>query len=394
MKTIRDFALKDKKVIIRVDFNVPIENGIIKDDNKIKESLETINYAIKNGSKVILLSHLGRIDTEEDKLINSLKPISERLSELLNKEVIFSSETRGTLLETKITKMHNGDVLLIENTRFEDLNGKLESSNDENLGKYWASLGDIFINDAFATIHRIHASNVGIATHLKSGIGFLMEKELNSFKPVLTNPKHPFILILGGSKVSDKIGLIENLITKVDYILIGGGMAFTFLQASGLNVGSSIVDLDHLNYCQELLKKYKDKIILPIDVITGLDKDKNTIVKEHFISDIESNEKGFDIGNNTLKVFEQYLKDSKLIVWNGPMGVFEIDEFSKGTKKLCDIITKLDAFTIVGGGDTARAVINFGYKDKFSHVSTGGGASLELLEGKVLKALEVLEKQL
>lgn len=392
MKTIKDFALKDKKVIIRVDFNVPIENGIIKDDNKIKESLETINYAIKNDSKVILLSHLGRIDTEEDKLINSLKPIGERLSELLNKEVIFSSETRGTLLETKIAKMHNGDVLLIENTRFEDLNGKLESSNDENLGKYWASLGDIFINDAFATIHRIHASNVGIANHLKSGIGFLMEKELNSFKPVLTNPKHPFILILGGSKVSDKIGLIENLITKVDYILIGGGMAFTFLKASGLNVGSSIIDLDHLNYCQELLKKYKDKIILPIDIITGLDKNKNTIVKERFISDIESNEKGFDIGNNTLKVFEQYLKDSKLIVWNGPMGVFEIDEFSKGTKKLCDIITKLDAFTIVGGGDTARAVINFGYKDKFSHVSTGGGASLELLEGKVLKALEVLEK--
>ena len=248
MKTIKDFDLKNKKVIIRVDFNVPIEDGIILDDNRIKESLDTITYAIKAEAKIILLSHLGRIKTEEDKIKNDLKPVSNRLSQLLNQEVIFVDETRGSKLETAIANMQPTDVLLIQNTRYEDLNNKAESNNDQNLGKYWASLGDIFINDAFGTAHRAHASNVGIATYLPSGIGLLLERELKTFEPLLYNPKRPFTLILGGAKVKDKIGVIENLIDKVDYLLIGGGMAFTFLKASGLNVGSSLVDNESIRF--------------------------------------------------------------------------------------------------------------------------------------------------
>lgn len=393
MKTIKDFDLKNKKVIIRVDFNVPIEDGIILDDNRIKESLDTITYAIKAEAKIILLSHLGRIKTEEDKIKNDLKPVSNRLSQLLNQEVIFVDETRGSKLETAIANMQPTDVLLIQNTRYEDLNNKAESNNDQNLGKYWASLGDIFINDAFGTAHRAHASNVGIATYLPSGIGLLLERELKTFEPLLYNPKRPFTLILGGAKVKDKIGVIENLIDKVDYLLIGGGMAFTFLKASGLNVGSSLVDNESISFCQKLLNKYPNKIILPIDVITGLEANSKTVTRTCFISDILNNELGLDIGPNTLKVFKQYLLDSKLIFWNGPMGVFEIDKFSRGTKLLCDIIAQIEAVTIVGGGDTASAVINMGYKDKFTHISTGGGAALELLEGKKLPALEVIESR-
>ena len=393
MKTIKDFDLKNKKVIIRVDFNVPIEDGIILDDNRIKESLDTITYAIKAEAKIILLSHLGRIKTEEDKIKNDLKPVSNRLSQLLNQEVIFVDETRGSKLETAIANMQPTDVLLIQNTRYEDLNNKAESNNDQNLGKYWASLGDIFINDAFGTAHRAHASNVGIATYLPSGIGLLLERELKTFEPLLYNPKRPFTLILGGTKVKDKIGVIENLIDKVDYLLIGGGMAFTFLKASGLNVGSSLVDNESISFCQKLLNKYPNKIILPIDVITGLEANSKTVTRTCFISDILNNELGLDIGPNTLKVFKQYLLDSKLIFWNGPMGVFEIDKFSRGTKLLCDIIAQIEAVTIVGGGDTASAVINMGYKDKFTHISTGGGAALELLEGKKLPALEVIESR-
>lgn len=393
MKTIRDFDLKDKKVIIRVDFNVPLDNDIILDDNRIKESLDTIKYAIKENAKVILLSHLGRIKTEEDKIDNSLKPVSSRLSQFLDKEVTFINETRGSKLEQAIENMQSKDVLLVQNTRYEDLNNKAESNNDEQLGKYWASLGDVFINDAFGTVHRAHASNVGIATYLPSGIGLLLERELKIFEPLLYNPKRPFTLILGGSKVKDKIGVIENLIDKVDYLLIGGGMAFTFLKASDLSVGKSIVDEESLDFCFNLLNKYPDKIILPIDVVTGLEVDAKTVSKTCFISDIEANELGLDIGPNTLKLFKQYLNDSKLIFWNGPMGVFEVDKFSRGTKLLCDIISEIEAVSIIGGGDTASAVINMGYKDKFTHISTGGGAALELLEGKKLPALEVIENR-
>ena len=383
MKTIRDFDLNGKKVIIRVDFNVPIKEGVIKDDTRIKESLKTINYAISNNAKVILMSHLGRIKEESDKIKNTLKPVSVRLSELLEKPVKFVSTTRGSELEDAINNLNNGDVLLMENTRFEDLPDKKESKNDPELGKYWASLGDIYINDAFGTAHRAHASNVGIASNLESGIGFLIEKELENLLPAINNPERPFTVILGGAKVSDKIGVIENLVIKADYILIGGGMAFTFLKASGVEIGNSLLDEENVDFCKKILKEHKDKIILPIDVVTDL--------KECFITDITKEEKGLDIGPKTVKLFKQYLDNSKTIIWNGPVGMFEDEKYSNGTKGICEILKNINAVKIAGGGDTASAVKNFGYEQAFTHISTGGGASLELLEGKVLPGIDIIK---
>ena len=383
MKTIRDFDLNNKKVIIRVDFNVPIKDGIITDDTRIKESLKTINYAIENNAKVILMSHLGRIKEESDKLKNTLKPISIRLSELLNKQVIFIPNTRGIELENAINNLNNGDVLLMENTRFEDLPDKKESKNNEELGKYWASLGDIYINDAFGTAHRAHASNVGIASNLESGIGFLIEKELDNLLPAINNPSKPFTVILGGAKVSDKIGVIENLVKKADYILIGGGMAFTFLKAKGMEIGKSLLDDESIDFCKKILSENESKIILPIDVVTEL--------KECFITDITKNETGLDIGSKTVKLFKQYLDNSKTIIWNGPVGMFEEDRYSNGTKGICEILKNINATKIAGGGDTASAVKNFGYEEAFTHISTGGGASLELLEGKVLPGIDIIK---
>ncbi len=385
MKTIRDFDLKDKKVIIRVDFNVPIKDGIIKDDNRIKESLETINYAINHDAKVILLSHLGRIKEESDLAKNSLLPVSIRLSELLKKKVIFINKTRGSELEKSINNMQNGDVLLMENTRYEDLDGKKESSNDLELGKYWASLGDIFINDAFGTSHRAHASNVGIASILPSGIGFLIEKELNNMLPVIENPHHPFTVIMGGSKVSDKIGVIDNLINKCDYLLIGGGMAYTFLKAKGEEIGKSLFEEEYLDYCKKLLNK-TDKIILPVDHVVSKDLESTECtVKEAIASD----DIALDIGPKTIKLFEKYVHESKTIVWNGPVGMFENPLYQNGTKSICAMFNK-NQTVIIGGGDSASAVINLGYKDNVTHISTGGGASLELLEGKELPGIKVI----
>lgn len=383
MKTIKDFDLNDKKVIIRVDFNVPIKDGIIKDDTRIIESLKTIKYAIDNNAKVILMSHLGRIKEEADKEKNTLLPVSIRLSELLKKTVKFVNKTRGEELEKAIESLKPSDVLLMENTRFEDLDGKKESGNDSELGKYWASLGDIYINDAFGTAHRAHASNVGIASNLESGIGFLIEKELNNLLPAVNNPEHPFTVILGGAKVSDKIGVIENLVNKADYILIGGGMAFTFLKASGVEIGSSLLDEDSIDFCKKMLKENKDKLILPIDVVTDL--------KECFITDITNEEKGLDIGPKTVKLFKQYLDVSKTVIWNGPVGMFEDEKYSGGTKGICEILRNIKAVKIAGGGDTASAIKQFGYDKIFTHISTGGGASLELLEGKVLPGIEVIK---
>lgn len=389
MKTIRDFELNNKKVIIRVDFNVPMKDGVITDDTRIKESLETINYAIDKGAKVILLSHLGRIKEESDLEKNNLYPVAVRLSELLNKKVLFSNHTRGKILEDRINNMNNGEVLLIQNTRYEDLVGKKESSNDQELGKYWASLGDIYINDAFGTSHRAHASNVGIASNLPSGIGFLIEKELNAFNKVLTNPDKPLTVILGGAKVKDKIGVIKNLVNVADYILIGGGMAYTFLKATGINIGKSLLDEESIDFCKEMLEKYKDKIILPIDSVNATDINESG--RTSFINEIKDNEMGLDIGYNTVKLFKTYLENSKTIIWNGPVGMFEQEEFNKGTIGICEILKNLDAIKIIGGGDTASAIINLGYKDYMTHISTGGGASLELLEGKKLPGIEVIE---
>ena len=389
-KTIKNYRLKNKKVIIRVDFNVPIKNGIIEDDNRIKASLETIKYAADKGAKVILMSHLGRIKQEEDKIGKTLKPVSEALSKLLNQKVLFIPYTRGKELENAINKMNNGDILLMENTRFEDADNKKESNNDPELGKYWASLGDIFINDAFATSHRAHASNVGIASNLKSGIGFLIEKELEIFNPILKKPKRPFTVILGGAKVSDKIGVIKNLSKKADYILIGGGMAYTFLKSEGYEIGNSLIDYDSLDFCTKILKKYENKIILPIDTVNGLEIKESTSTSTCLINDIKEEEIGLDIGPKTIELFKNYIKKSKTIIWNGPVGYFEIEAFANGTKNLCEILKQSDAEVIIGGGDTGSAVNKFGYSDSYMHISTGGGASLELLEGRTLPGISII----
>lgn len=382
MKRIDETNLKNKTVIIRVDFNVPIKDGVIIDDNRIKESLKTINYCLDNNCKIILLSHLGKVKTEEDKLKNTLKPVSIRLSELLNKEVIFVPETRGKIVDETVKNMKDKDIVLLENTRFEDLNGKLESNCDDTLSSYWASLGDIFINDAFGTCHRKHASNVGISKHLPSCLGFLILKELDNLLPIINNPKKPFTVILGGAKISDKINLVKNLIEKADYILIGGAMAYTFLKAKGISVGKSLVDEEAISFVKSLPM---DKIILPIDHIVSLEIDG----KKKKVYDIGSNEIGLDIGPETEKLFKSYLEKSKTVFWNGPMGYYENVSYQDGTRYICDVISNLDITSVVGGGDSASCVINMGYIDKFTHISTGGGASLELLSGKTLPGVNI-----
>lgn len=391
-KTIKDYNLKGKKVIIRCDFNVPIENGIIKDETRIKKSLRTIRYARKEGAKIILLSHLGRIKTEEDKEKYTLKPVADLLSKSLRKKVKFFNQTRGKEIEEYIKNMKEKDVVLLENTRFEDLDNKKESKNDKKLGKYWASLGDIFINDAFGTIHRTHASNVGISKNLKSGIGFLVEKEIKELNK-LDTPKKPYTIILGGSKVSDKINLIQNLVKKADYILIGGAMSFTFLKAAGFNVGSSLCEKEEIPFCTKMLNKYPEKIILPIDIVTAKEIKEKTEIKTRFINEIEEDEIGLDIGKKTIEVFKQYIDDSKTIFWNGPMGYFEIKKFSKGTKEICHLVANSKAYKIIGGGDTARAVKEMDYEKQMNHISTGGGASLTYLEKTKLKALELIDEK-
>lgn len=388
-KSIRDYKLKDKKVIIRCDFNVPMKDGKITDDNRIVQSIPTIEYAINEGAKVILMSHLGKVKTEEDKKDKSLNVVAKRLEELLKKPVNFINQTRGEKLENAIKNMKSGEIILVENTRFEDINGKMESSNNEELGKYWASLGDLFINDAFGTSHRSHASNVGIASNIDSGIGFLVEKELKILNPAIDNPKRPFVVILGGSKVSDKINVIENLVEIADYILIGGGMCNTFLKAEGYNVGNSLVDNDNIEFCTKILKKYSNKIILPVDLVVS-DEFKDVKGHQKDINELDDEDISMDIGSKTIELFKKYIDSAKQIIWNGPMGVFEFKNYQNGTKKICEIISSNKNTTIIGGGDSAAAAIQFGYKDKFTHISTGGGASLELLEGKILPGIDII----
>lgn len=389
-KTIRDFDLDGKRVIIRLDLNVPMQDGKITDDSRIKKALPTIEYAIKNNAKVILMSHLGRIKKEEDKDMYSLENVAFRLSELLDKEIIFVTETRGNLLEDEIYNLENGQILLMENTRFEDFPDKKESSNDEELGKYWASLGDIFINDAFGTCHRSHCSNVGIASYLPSGIGFLIEKELSSFSKVIENPIRPYSVILGGSKVSDKISIIENIIPKVDYLLIGGVMAYTFLRAKDKPIGNSLLEESQISFASKILNQYEDKIILPIDHIV---KSEDGAIREILIENTQKGDIGFDIGTKTLEKYNSILEKSKTILWNGPVGKFEEKEFSNGTFTLLKMLSEKNAVTILGGGDTSAAAHQLLMEDEFTHISTGGGASLELLEGKCLPGIECIDEK-
>lgn len=390
-KTIRDFDITNKTVIIRCDLNVPMKNNKIMDDNRIVNSVPTIKYALKNKAKVVVLSHLGRIKTESDKINNSLEEVSHYLSRILGINVEFVNETRGSVLENKIKALEPGKIILVQNTRYEDYPDKLESGNDDNLGKYWASLGDIFINDAFGTCHRTHASNVGIASNLPSGIGFLVEKELNMLSNVLSCPKHPYVVIMGGAKINDKIKVINKLINQADYLLVGGGIANTFLVAKGYDLEKSIYDEESVIYCKKLLEKYPNKIILPVDGYFNTDYIDGPIVKYALVNEVPEGMMMLDIGPKTIELFETYISKSKTCFWNGPVGVSEFHNFEYGTKKLCEILYKSDADTVVGGGDSAAAAIKFGYKDKFKHISTGGGASLELIEGKLLPGINVID---
>ncbi|WP_303220043.1 phosphoglycerate kinase [Enterococcus asini] len=390
-KTIEDIDLKDKKVLVRVDFNVPLKDGVIGDDTRIKAALPTIQYVIDHDGKAILFSHLGRVKTEEDKAGKSLAPVAKRLGELLGKEVTFIPETRGAELEAAIANMKDGDVLVFENTRFEDVDGKKESKNDPELGKYWASLGDVFVNDAFGTAHRAHASNVGIAsTGIPTVAGFLMEKEIKFIGEAVEDPKRPMIAILGGAKVSDKIGVIKNLIPKADKIMIGGGMTYTFYAAKGMKIGKSLVETDKIELAKELIAEAGDKLVLPIDNVCAAEF-SNDVPTETIEGEIEGDVMALDIGPASVALFAETLAGAKTVVWNGPMGVFEMSNFANGTIGVCEAIANLEgATTIIGGGDSAAAAEQLGFADKFTHISTGGGASLELLEGKTLPGLAAI----
>ena len=384
-KVVTDLDVAGKKVLVRADFNVPMKDGAITNDNRIVQALPTINYLIENNAKVILFSHLGKVKAEEDKAKLSLKPVADRLAELLGKEVTFVPETRGEALEAAVAALKDGDVLVFENTRFEDVDGKKESKNDPELGKYWASLGDLFVNDAFGTAHRAHASNVGIASNLESAAGFLMEKEIKFIGGAVDEPVRPFVAILGGAKVSDKIGVIKHLLNKADKVLIGGGMAYTFMKAQGLEIGKSLLEADKVELAKELLESAGDKLILPIDAKMahefGNDVEITIAKNEEFPAD----QMALDIGPASIELFAKELEGAKTVVWNGPMGVFELSNFAQGTIGVCEAIAKLsDAVTIIGGGDSAAAAMQLGFADDFTHISTGGGASLEYLEGKEL----------
>lgn len=382
-KNITDYNYHSKKVIIRCDLNVPIINGKITDDTRIKESLHSIKYLIQEKAKVIILSHLGKIKTEEDKKENTLYPVYLKLQKLLDTKVYFSRHLTGIKLEEKINNLLPGEVLLIENTRYMDIPDKLESNCDEELSKYWASLGDIFINDAYATAHRTHSSNVGIAKYLPSALGFLMEKEVTSLEEMTKDTTHPFVVIMGGKKISDKTLVIDNLIKKCDYLLLGGGMCFTFLNAKNINVGSSIIDKENLAYCQKILSSYSHKIILPIDIVT-----KDNQIKD--INNLKDNDIGYDIGPRTIIKFKEILSSAKRVIINGPMGVFEESDFSNGTKEIYNILKEKNIKTLIGGGDSAASVNLLGFKNCFYHISTGGGATLEYLSGKKLPGIEII----
>ena len=394
-KTIRDVDLKGKVVLMRVDFNVPMKDGKITDENRIIQALPTIKYALEHDAKLVLFSHLGRVKTEEDKATNSLAPVAKRLAELLGQPVTFIPETRGEKLEKAVKEMKNKDIVMFENTRFEDIDGKKESKNDPELGAYWASLGEVFVNDAFGTAHRAHASNAGIAANIKTTVaGFLMEKEINFIGGAVDNPVRPFVAILGGAKVSDKISVIENLINKADKILICGAMAYTFYKALGYEVGTSKCELDFVDFAKGLLEKAQGKIVLPIDTVVAPEFAEDATSKVVDSDKIPADQMGMDIGPKTLDLFAKELVGAKTVVWNGPAGVFEFDKFAKGTNGICTILANLKgATTIIGGGDSAAAAIKLGFADKFTHISTGGGASLEYLEGKALPGVEIINNK-
>lgn len=395
--TVKDVDLKGKKVLVRVDFNVPVKDGVITNDNRITAALPTIKYILEQGGRAILFSHLGRVKEEADKEGKSLAPVAADLAAKLGQEVKFiPGVTRGAELEAAVNALEDGQVLLVENTRFEDVDGKKESKNDPELGKYWASLGDgIFVNDAFGTAHRAHASNVGISANVEKAVaGFLLENEIAYIQEAVEAPERPFVAILGGSKVSDKIGVIENLLEKADKVLIGGGMTYTFYKAQGIEIGNSLVEEDKLDVAKALLEKASGKLILPVDSKEANAFADYTEVKDTEGEAVDPGFLGLDIGPKSIAKFDEALTGAKTVVWNGPMGVFENSDFQAGTIGVMDAIVKQPGVkSIIGGGDSAAAAINLGRADKFSWISTGGGASMELLEGKVLPGLAALTEK-
>ena len=395
--TVKDVDLKGKKVLVRVDFNVPVKDGVITNDNRITAALPTIKYILEQGGRAILFSHLGRVKEEADKEGKSLAPVAADLAAKLGQDVKFiPGVTRGAELEAAVNALEDGQVLLVENTRFEDVDGKKESKNDPELGKYWASLGDgIFVNDAFGTAHRAHASNVGISANVEKAVaGFLLENEIAYIQEAVENPERPFVAILGGSKVSDKIGVIENLLEKADKVLIGGGMTYTFFKAQGIEIGNSLVEEDKLDVAKALLEKSNGKLILPVDSKEANAFADYTEVKYTEGEAVDPGFLGLDIGPKSIAKFDEALTGAKTVVWNGPMGVFENPDFQAGTIGVMDAIVKQPGVkSIIGGGDSAAAAINLGYADKFSWISTGGGASIELLEGKELPGLAALTEK-
>jgi phosphoglycerate kinase len=394
-KTLKDIDVKGKKILVRCDFNVPVdENGNITDDTRIISSLPTINYLLDEGASLILMSHLGRPKGKADKRY-SLMPVAKRLGELLNKNIVF--EDCSTVVDDKVRKkaseLKSGDVILLQNTRFR----KEETKNSGNFAKELSSLGEIFVNDAFGTAHRAHSSNVGICAYLPSAVGFLVEKEIEVMGNAVENPKRPLTAILGGSKVSDKIGVIENLLNIADNILIGGGMAYTFLKSKGYSTGTSILEEDKVDLAGQLMEKAGNKninLMLPADIVVAKELENNT---EYYTTDadkIPENFMGLDIGDKTIELFGKVIKESKTIIWNGPLGVFEMDNFAKGTNSIARFIAENKrAISIVGGGDSASAVKKTGLEDQITHISTGGGASLEFLEGKILPGIDAVDNK-
>ncbi|CAM3683324.1 phosphoglycerate kinase [Erysipelothrix urinaevulpis] len=394
-RTVSDLDVAGKRVIVRVDFNVPLNDGVITDDNRIMGALPTIKYLIENNAKIVLMSHLGKINhkdaekTEADKAKNTLAPVAKRLQELLpDTKITFVGATRGNELEEAVNSLNDGDIVLMENTRYEIG----ETKNDENLARYWASLGELFVSDAFGTVHRSHASTVGIAQFLPSALGFLVEKEVKFLGEAIYSPKRPFVAILGGAKVSDKINVIENLLEVADKVIVGGGMAYTFFKAQGYEIGTSLLEEDRIEVAKAILEKADGKLILPIDTVVAKEfaPDAEAIVVNS--TEIPSDYMGLDIGPKTIELFKKELEGAKTVVWNGPMGVFEFEAFANGTKGICKAITEVpDVLSVIGGGDSAAAAIQLGFKDQISHISTGGGASLEFMEGKELPGIAIIQ---
>lgn len=391
-KTVKDIDVKGKRVLLRCDFNVPQdEDGNITDNRRIVAALDTIKYLIDNDAKIILCSHLGRPKGEFKKQF-SLSPVAKELEKLLGKEVKLSEDVVGECSKKLVQNMKDGDIVLLENVRFE----KGEEKNDPEFAKQLASLADIYVNDAFGTTHRAHASTAGVAKFLPAVAGFLVEKEINFMSNALKNPERPFIAILGGAKVSDKIGVIDALLEKVDILIIGGGMAYTFFKAQGYNIGNSMCEADKLDLAIKLMEKAKEKnvkLLLPVDTVIGKEFKRDTESKVVKSTEIPNDWEGFDIGPKSIELFGEEIKKAKTVIWNGPVGLFEFDKFAVGTNSIAKILSEVDATTIIGGGDSAAAIEKAGLTDKMSHVSTGGGASLQLLEGKELPGIECLENK-